>query len=217
MIFELVKERSLANHFIAELRDVKIQEDRMRFRKNLERLGEIMSYELSKKLEYEEVNITTPLGEKKTTLLKNQPILVPILRAGIPFYQGVLNYFDRAGSGFIAAWRVEEEDSGKLPEIELSYIAAPSIEGGTIIMVDPMLATGKSLVLATNQLLKHGTPKHIHIMSVIAARPGVEHVEKNIPKDHTIWVGEIDEELNSKSYIVPGLGDAGDLSFGPKL
>lgn len=214
MVFELVKETSIANHFLAELRDINIQGDRLRFRKNLERLGEILAYELSKNLEYESKTIVTPLGEKKAWLIASQPLLIPILRAGIPFYNGVINFFDHAGSGFIGAWRIEGQD---VPEIELSYLAAPSIEDQNIIIIDPMLATGKSLLLAVKRLLKHGRPRHIHILSVIASQQGIDNVANNIPLDYSIWVGAIDKHLNAKSYIVPGLGDAGDLSFGPKL
>ena len=214
MIFELIKETSIGNHFLAELRDVNIQGDRLRFRKNLERLGEVLAYELSKKLEYEERTIETPLGKASTKLLVQQPVLIPILRAGIPFYNGVINFFDKAGSGFIGAWRIEGHEE---PEIALNYMAAPSVEDQTIIIIDPMLATGKSLLLAVDRLLQHGNPRHIHVLSVIASQQGIDHVVKNMPMDYSIWVGAIDKDLNAKSYIVPGLGDAGDLSFGPKL
>lgn len=214
MVFELVKETSIGNHFLAELRDVNIQGDRLRFRKNLERLGQILAYELSKTLEYESKSVVTPLGEKSTRLIAEQPVLIPILRAGIPFYNGVIDFFDRAGSGFIGAWRIEGLD---VPEIALNYMAAPSIEDHNIIIIDPMLATGKSLLLAVERLLEHGKPRHVHILSVIASQEGIDNVVNNMPIDYSIWVGAIDDQLNSQSYIVPGLGDAGDLSFGPKL
>lgn len=214
MIFELVKQQSIANHFLAELRDVNIQGDRLRFRRNLERLGAILAYELSKTLEYESKTVVTPLGETETELMVNQPVLIPILRAGIPFYNGVINFFDYAGSGFIGAWRIEGQE---LLEVELNYMAAPSIEDHNVIIIDPMLATGKSLLLAVERLMKHGSPRHIHVLSVIASQQGIDNVRENMPMDYSIWVGAIDEHLNAQNYIVPGLGDAGDLSFGPKL
>lgn len=214
MVFELVKESTIANNFLAELRDVNIQGDRLRFRKNLERLGQILAYELSKKLEYETKIIETPLGKKETLMMSGQPILIPILRAGIPFYNGVISFFDQAGSGFIGAWRIEGQEE---LDVELNYMAAPSIEDYNLIIIDPMLATGRSLLLAVERLMKHGKPRHIHILSVIASLQGINMVAENMPMDYSIWVGAIDEQLNSKSYIVPGLGDAGDLSFGPKL
>lgn len=214
MIFELIKETTIANHFLAELRDINIQGDRLRFRKNLERLGAILAYEVSKKLEYESKTVVTPLGETQTKLLSSQPVLIPILRAGIPFYNGVSNFFDHAGSGFIGAWRIEGEE---VLDVELNYMAAPSIEGKTLIIIDPMLATGKSLLLAVEKLMKHGKPKHLHILSVIASKKGIDNVVENMPIENSIWVGAIDDMLDSRSYIVPGLGDAGDLSFGPKL
>lgn len=214
MIFELVKETTVANHFLAELRDVNIQGDRLRFRKNLERLGQILAYELSKKLEYETRVIETPLGKTETRMISGQPILIPILRAGIPFYNGVISFFDHAGSGFIGAWRIEGQEE---LDVQLNYMAAPSIEDHNVIIIDPMLATGQSLLLAVERLMKHGKPRHIHVLSVIASQQGIDNVVENIPMDYSIWVGAIDEHLNDKSYIVPGLGDAGDLSFGPKL
>jgi uracil phosphoribosyltransferase len=214
MVFELVKETTIANHFLAELRDVNIQGDRLRFRKNLERIGQILAYEVSKKLEYETKVIETPLGKLETRMISGQPILIPILRAGIPFYNGVMSFFDQAGSGFIGAWRIEGQEE---LDVELNYMAAPSTEDRNVIIIDPMLATGKSLLLAVDRLLRHGKPRHVHILSVIAAQQGIDNIVENMPLDHSIWVGAIDEQLNSQSYIVPGLGDAGDLSFGPKL
>lgn len=214
MVFELVKHNSIANQYLSELRDHEIQLDRLRFRKNLERIGSLLAYELSKTFHYEQVEIHTPLGEKVVPLTDSQPVLVPILRAGLPFYQGVLNMFDHADSGFVGAWR-EEGDSGD-PEVKLNYVAAPDLEGRRLVLIDPMLATGKSLVLATEHLLKKGAPAHIHVVSLVAAREGLEHVQNALPHDTSYWIGSIDEELDANAYIVPGLGDAGDLSFGPK-
>ncbi len=216
MVFELVKNNSIANQYLAEIRDVKIQGDRMRFRRNLERLGEILAYELSKKLEYEEVRVKSPLGVVTMTAMKEQPILIPILRAAVPFYQGILNIFDKADSGFVGTWRVESE-ADTPPEIEMNYMAAPSLEGKIVIVIDPMLATGKSLVMTIQKLLKHGRPNELHVLSAIAARPGLEHLRKHVDIPVSFWTGAIDEKLNKQSYIVPGLGDAGDLSFGQKL
>jgi len=216
MVFELVKNNSVANQYLAEIRDIKIQTDRMRFRRNLERLGEILAYEMSKQLEYKEVRVKTPLGVAGMTTMKEPPILIPILRAAVPFYQGVLNIFDKADSGFAGIWRVEANNN-TAPETEMNYMATPSMEGKIVVVIDPMLATGKSLVMTIKRLLKHGRPKGLHVLSVIAARPGLEHLRKNVEIPVSVWIGAIDEKLNKQSYIVPGLGDAGDLSFGPKL
>jgi uracil phosphoribosyltransferase len=205
---------SIANHFIAELRDVECQKDRMRFRKNLERLGEIMAYEISKKLEYQQQTIATPLGAAETHLLSDHPVIVTIMRAGLPFYNGFMNIFDKANSGFVGAYRIEGLDE---VEIAGDYIAAGNITGKTLILVDPMLATGKSLVSTLKKLLKFGEPKDIHLVSAIAAPEGINYINGNFDRPHTIWAGAVDEKLDENAYIVPGLGDAGDLSFGPKL
>jgi uracil phosphoribosyltransferase len=214
-MFILNQQNSIAHQFIGELRSEEIQKDSMRFRKNMERLGEIMAYEISKKLSYQTATIKTSLGVANSYQISDQIVLVTILRAGIPFFQGFLNYFDNAESGFIAAYRDGENEEGAF-DIKMEYVASPSLEGKTLILVDPMLATGKSALIAYNSLLKQGKPKAIHIASVIASRPGVDYLKENI-SDFSLWVGALDEVLNSKSYIIPGLGDAGDLAFGPKL
>jgi uracil phosphoribosyltransferase len=214
-MFILTDQNSIAHHFLAELRSAEVQSDSMRFRKNMERLGEVMAYEISKTFLYNPAKVKTPLGIADTKQLSAQPVLATILRAGLPFYQGFLNYFDKAESGFIAAYRSEENGSGKV-EIKMEYLASPSLEGKTLILIDPMLATGQSALLTCQSLLKHGKPSAIHIASVVASRAGVNFLNANI-QDFSLWVGAIDEEMNDKSYIIPGLGDAGDLSFGGKL
>ena len=212
-MFVLSDQPSIANKFLAELRDTEIQKDRMRFRANLERTGEILAYEISKELEYSSKEITTPLAITKTLLPHSEIVLVAVLRASLPFYQGFLNYFDQAESGFIGAFREE----GDTIQINLGYHASPSLEGKTIILADPMLATGKSFLKSIETLLKHGTPKIIHIAAIIASPEGIDFIPKNLSVPFKLWVGAVDEYLNSKSYIVPGLGDAGDLAFGQKL
>lgn len=214
-MFILTDQNSIAHHFLAELRSAEVQSDSMRFRKNMERLGEVMAYEISKSFSYNPAKVTTPLGVADTKQMTSQPVLATILRAGLPFYQGFLNYFDKAESGFIAAYRSEENGSGKV-EIKMEYLASPSLEGKTLILIDPMLATGKSALLTYQSLLKHGKPSATHIASVVASRAGVNFLKENI-QDFSLWVGAVDEQMNDKSYIIPGLGDAGDLSFGGKL
>ena len=206
---------SVANHFLADLRDVHVQKDSMRFRKNLERVGEILAYEISKKMDYVSRTVTTPLGVAETKLLKQQPVLACILRAGLPFYQGFLNVFDEAENSFIGAYRSKPTENHEF-EIEMHYTTSPSIEGKTLILIDPMLATGKSLVKTYQSLLKIGKPAHIHVACVIASQAGVNYLEQELPK-HELWLGALDKDLNSSYYIVPGLGDAGDLAFGAKL
>jgi len=214
-MFILDRTNNIGSQFIAELRDVTIQLDRMRFRRNLERIGEILAYEISKELDYITHMVTTPLGKDPSMLVAEYPILISILRAGMPFHCGFLNYFDKADSGFIGAYRAEEGKSDQV-EIEMHYMATPNIHNKTVILIDPMLATGSSLVRTYEALLKNGTPAKVHIAAVIAAQAGIEKVMNNIPNAH-IWVGAMDAELNDKFYIVPGLGDAGDLAFGPKV
>ncbi len=214
-MFVLANQPSIANQFIAELRDQSIQQDRMRFRTNLARLGEILAYEISKNLEYEEKKVKTPLGTAKVALPVSQPVLVAVLRAAVPFYQGFLQIFDQAESGFIGAFR--KEDVGSDISVELGYHASPSIEGKTIIITDPMLATGKSVVQTIETLLTHGTPKTIHIAAAFAAPEGIEYLNSQLTIPHQFWLGALDEKLNHLSYILPGLGDAGDLAFGTKL
>ena len=215
-MFILSKTSSVANHFLAELRDVTVQQNRMLFRKNLERLGEILAYEISKSFSYSPVEIETPLAKTNINCFKEQPVIIAILRASIPFYQGFLNIFDQAESGFIGAFR-EESIDGKI-SINLGYQASPSLEGKEVIIADPMLATGKSIVQTIEAIQSHGTPKRIHISAAIAAPEGIAYIQNNLKGiSYTFWLGDLDEKLNHLSYIVPGLGDAGDLAFGPKL
>lgn len=216
MIINLGEQRSIANVFLQELRDKAIQQDRARFRRNMERLGEIMAYEVSRKLAYAKAGVETVLGTAPMMLPMEQPVLVTVLRAGLPYFQGFLNYFDRSDCGFIGAYREE----GK-PEIsiKLDYQTAPVLKGRTLILIDPMLATGKSLVRAVHSLTDfYGeVPDHIHLASLIATPEGIRHVQEQVTLPHTIWTFSIDEKLDSKFYIVPGLGDAGDLSYGNKV
>jgi uracil phosphoribosyltransferase len=215
-IHNLGAENSLFNQFISEVRSIDTQSDAMRFRKNMERLGEILAYEISKTLPYEKKKITTPLGEVEMNLVKQQPVLATILRAGLPLHQGLLNYFDKADNAFISAFRKHDLDGSF--DIQIDYMTSPILKNRTLIIVDPMLATGKSMVLAYKELLSMGAPKHTHIVSVIAATDGIEYIQEHLPHTKcTIWVGAIDQELTAQSYIVPGLGDAGDLAYGVKL
>lgn len=214
-MFVLVEQNSIANQFLAELRHQEIQKDKARFRHNLERVGEILAYEISKTLDYQVEKITTPLGVAHTHLPKSYPILACIMRAGFPFYQGFLRFFDSSESAFIGAFRGKTKEDEQF-DIELHYSAAPHLHDKSLIIIDPMLATGKSIILAYKQLLSYGVPLSVHIASVIASREGIHHLSSQIPHAK-IWVGEVDAELNKKFYIVPGLGDAGDLAFGEKL
>jgi len=216
-MFILNESSSIANQFLAELRDVNRQNDRMRFRRNLERLGEIMAYELSKSLEYHNEKIKTPLANTNIKILTETPVVLSVMRAALPFYQGVLNYFDQADSGFIGAYRKKHTSAEEEVEIDLNYIAAPSIEGKEVIIVDPMLATGKSFVKSLHHLVENGNPKTVHIMAIIAAPEGMEYIKKHLSVPHKFWFCAMDEKLNEMAYIVPGLGDAGDLAFGPKI
>lgn len=213
MVTILSKTNSIANHFLAELRDVEVQKDSMRFRRNLERLGEITAYEISKTLTYENKDIQTPLGLAPTKLLVEQPVLITILRAGVPYHQGFLNVFDRSESGFIASYR-HTKKSGKL-EIHNKYSVSPSLDGKTVIVADPMLATGKSLVISCRELLQMYDIKELHVAAVIASEEGLQHVRAFLPQAH-IWLTDVDKEMTTKAYIVPGLGDAGDLAYGQK-
>ena len=214
MVHVLSAKNSIINHFIAELRDVEIQKDRMRFRRNIERIGEIAAYEISKTLEYEVKDVVTPLGIAPTALLKEQPVVGTILRAGLPLHQGLLNYFDAADNAFVSAYRKHHKDGSF--DIRLDYMSSPSLEGRTLILADPMVATGSSIVVTFKEMLQGGKPKHTHIVACIASTQGVEYVKSHLPSDVTLWIGAIDEELTAQSYIVPGLGDAGDLAFGTK-
>jgi|TARA_B100000959_G_scaffold275489_1_gene328948 uracil phosphoribosyltransferase len=211
----LGKQNSIFNHFIREIRDVKIQNDSMRFRRNIERIGEIFAYEISKKMEYKTKDITTPLGISTESLIKEKPVLATILRAGLPLHQGLLNYFDSSENAFISAYRKHKK--GGNFEIKIEYMASPNLDGKTLVLCDPMLASGSSMILAIEAILTRGTPKHIHIVSVISSSLGVGYVKENIPMQNcTLWLGAEDEEMTAQSYIVPGLGDAGDLAFGEK-
>lgn len=213
-MFVLNQNNSIANHCIAELRNIDVQQDSMRFRKNLERLGEIFAYEISKKLEYEEFEVQTPLGLANVNLLPQQPVLATILRAGLPLHQGMLNFFDRADSAFISAYRKTKKSGDFI--IQMEYVSSPNLDGKVVIISDPMLATGQSMVLCCKELLANYSIKALHIVSVIASQEGVEHVKANLPKAQ-LWLGAIDEEMTTKAYIVPGLGDAGDLAYGEKV
>lgn len=211
----LTKTNSIANHYLAELRDTSVQKDSLRFRKNLERLGEIFAYEISKNMSYQAKIVQTPLGEKETFQLVSPPVLVTVLRAGLPLHQGLLNFFDTAENAFIGAYR-GKHDTKEHFEIEMDYIASPDIQGKTLILCDPMLATGKSIEKAYHAMLRYGIPARTHIVSAIASQRGIRFVQARMP-ECKLWIGDIDEELNAKSYIVPGLGDAGDLAFGGKI
>jgi len=215
-VFVLNKENSIANQFLAELRDVNHQTDRMRFRKNLARLGQIMAYEFSKSLTYQPTEVQSPLGIAKTAAHTNDILLLTILRAGLPFYEGFLDYFDRADSGFVGAMRHEASTTQEITA-SATYTASPDTQNKTWVIIDPMLATGKSLLKSINNLLKYGEPRYIHIISVICAPEGIAHIKQNLTTPFQLWTVSIDEKLNEKSYIVPGLGDAGDLSFGQKI
>ncbi|MCL2097371.1 MAG: uracil phosphoribosyltransferase [Bacteroidales bacterium] len=208
---------SLLNRFIAELRNIHIQKDSMRFRRNMERIGEIFAYEISKTLNYKEVKIETPLGILGQQLSDNAIVLATVLRAGLPLHQGFLNYFDRAENAFIGAYRQYTADHQKF-DIQSDYLSSPSIEGKVLILMDPMLATGSSMLLAYKSLLQRGQPLHTHIVCPIASRKGADYLQAQLSEEEiTLWLGEIDPGLTDKSYIVPGLGDAGDLAFGCKL
>lgn len=214
MVINLSKEHSLVSNWIAELRDSEIQKDRMRFRTNLERIGEIAAYEISKVLPWQETETQTPLGTAVSKTLTEQPVLATILRAGLPLHQGLLNYFDKADAAFVSAYRKHDKDGTF--EISLEYLSSPEIENRILILSDPMLATGASLVKTIQYLREEGVPKSMHIVVAIACTVGIEHLIRNIPTA-TIWCGDIDDELTAKGYIVPGLGDAGDLAFGVKI
>lgn len=205
---------SIYNTFLSQLRDKKVQLDSMRFRRNLERLGEITAMEISKTLNYSDKDISTPLGVSNMNLIDEPIVLATILRAGLPLHQGLLNYFDQAENCFISAYR--KHTSPDEFDVEIEYMSSPDLEGKTILLNDPMLASGRSMVLAYKALLQRGTPKKIHVVSVIASQQGVDLVRDNLPSNSTIWVGAIDPEMTKESYIVPGLGDAGDLAFGSK-
>jgi len=214
MLINLSDQNSVANQFIAELRDKRIQQDRLRFRKNVERLGQVMAYEISKRLLYRENTIETPLGVAIHQLPLNNPVLITVLRAGLPYFQGFLDYFDQADCGFIGAYRKEGSDE---IAINLEYLAAPTLENRVVILIDPMLATGKSFIRCLDALQRNGSPEHVHLAALVAAPEGIQFVRENARVPMTIWTCDVDENLNDQFYIVPGLGDAGDLCFGQKL
>lgn len=214
MITVLNRQDSVANQYLLELRDKNIQQNRARFRKNIERLGELMAYEISKKFQYDPKKIETPLGVSSVSVSSDNPVLITVLRAGLPYFIGFQNIFGEADCGFIGAYRKESEAN---LTITLDYLATPSLEDRTVILVDPMLATGQSVIKSVNALLKHGKPKHVHVAALVAAPEGVALLNENLTTPHDVWTWALDEKLNEQHFIVPGLGDAGDLSFGEKL
>ncbi len=216
MVYNLSNQSPIIGEIVSELRDVAVQNDRMRFRRNLERLGEIFAYEISKKLPTKTKEVQTPLGISECTVFDEQPVIATILRAGLPMHTGLLNMLDKADNGFISAYR-KHHKSGKFT-IKMEYISCPDLEGRIVILSDPMLATGASIVLSIKQLMEYGRPSHIHVVVAIACTVGIDEIRKNFSSDKvTVWAAAIDDELTAKGYIVPGLGDAGDLSFGEKL
>lgn len=206
---------SILNTFVSEIRSINIQNDSMRFRRNIERIGEVLSYEMSKVLTSDSISVETPLGNALINMPKDEIVICSILRAGLPFHNGILNYFDKAENAFISAYR--HHLNSKDFEIIVEYIASPNLENKTLVLVDPMLATGQSLALTYEALKSHGTPKQIHLLSVIGAQTGVDYIKDKFPENTHLWIAAIDKTLNDKGYIVPGLGDAGDLAFGSKL
>jgi uracil phosphoribosyltransferase len=214
MVINLSEQHSLVSTWVSELRDTEVQKDSMRFRRNLERIGEIAAYEISKKLEWQVKEITTPLGIAECKVLKDQPVLATILRAGLALHNGLMNYFDKADCAFVAAYRKHKPDGTF--NISIEYVSSPDLENKVLIISDPMLATGASLVKSVQFLKEEGNIKELHIICAIACTVGIEYVSRSLPKA-TIWCGDIDDELTAKGYIVPGLGDAGDLAYGQKL
>lgn len=215
-IHNLSLQNSILNTFISEIRDKKIQKDSMRFRRNIERIGEVLGYELSKTLNFETSEIETPLGKSQMSLAKNDIVLCSILRAGVPLHNGLLNYFDAAENAFISAYRHHKHNPESF-EIIVEYLACPNLENKTLILADPMLATGQSMVATFEALKPFGTPKNVHLVSVIGAQKGVDFVSAAFEDDTHLWIAAVDDALNEKGYIIPGLGDAGDLAFGEKL
>ncbi len=214
MVYNVGEKNSIANQFLYELRHINLQQDAMRFKINMERLGQIMAFEISKKLDYKQVVFDTPLASHEANVLDMYPVLITVLRAGLPFFQGFSHYFDKSPCGFIGAYRKEGE---KEISINLDYIAAPPLHDKELILIDPMLATGKSFVKSIETLSRNGTPRHLHVASLVATPEGIQHIQNEIKTPLTIWTFAIDEKLNERYYIVPGLGDAGDLSFGEKM
>ena len=215
-IHHLSEVNSILNHFLGQIRNVAVQQDSMRFRRNMERIGEIMAYEMSKELHYRAVDIQTPMGFKKTSEIEDQLVLCTILRAGLPLHTGFLNYFDGAENGFISAFRHHPRNDDYF-DIVVQYKAVPDISNKYLVLIDPMLATGQSIVAVFNKLMETAIPKEIHIAVVIAAPEGIAHLQEQLPNHCHLWIAAIDERLNGEKYILPGLGDAGDLSYGAKL
>jgi uracil phosphoribosyltransferase len=216
MVTILSSTNSLINQFIAEIRDAEVQKDSLRFRANLVRLGELFAYEISKALEFESKEVLTSLGISTVPVLSSYPVLAAILRAGLPFHQGFLNMFDKSENAFVSAYRKYHKDHTYTIQVE--YASNPDIDGKTLILCDTMVATGSSAVLAYKELLSHGKPKHTHIATILVSQEGLDYLKKNLPqKNVSIWVGAVDAELTAQAYIVPGLGDAGDLAFGKKI
>ncbi|MDD2791905.1 MAG: uracil phosphoribosyltransferase [Sediminibacterium sp.] len=215
MVINLSEQHSLVSNWVAELRNTEVQGDRMRFRRNLERIGEVAAYEISKQLPWTTQEVPTPLGTHESKVLESQPVLATILRAGLPMHNGMLNYFDKADNAFISAYRKHHHDGSF--EIRMEYMSCPVIENRVVIISDPMLATGASIVKTIQHMKEEGNPASIHVVVAIACTVGIESIIRDCGEDITIWCGDIDEELTAKGYIVPGLGDAGDLAFGSKI
>lgn len=214
MFTVLTKQHTIANQYLLELRDKTIQQDRERFRKNVERLGELMAYEISKKLLYQPTSVQTPLSITEVHVLKERPVLITVLRAGLPYFNGFQNCFGQSDCGFIGAYR--KESNADLT-IKLDYIATPTLEGRTVILIDPMLATGQSVIKSVNALMEHGKPSHLHVAALVASPEGVAYLKEQMKISYDVWTWALDEKLNDQFYIVPGLGDAGDLSYGTKI
>lgn len=215
IVINLGNNNTIFNHFIKEIRDINIQNDSMRFRRNIERIGEVFAYEISKKLQYQNKEITTPLGISTESLISEKPVLATILRAGLPLHQGLLNYFDSSDSSFVSAYREHKKDGSF--DIKIEYMSSPNINEKTLILCDPMIASGASMVMAMEAILSKGKPKHIHIVGIIASTEGINYLKENSPINNcTLWIGAEDSAMTSESYIVPGLGDAGDLAYGEK-
>lgn len=217
-VIDFAETNSVINQYVAEIRDVDIQKERLRFRRNIERIGELMAYEMSKELTYSLKQVQTPLGVAQVSTPDDELVVATVFRAGLPLHQGFLNVFDRAGNAFVSAYRYYKDKECRELDVHIEYIASPDLTGKTLLLVDPMLATGESMELAWKAFLSKGTPKRLLIASVIASRQGVEHLQRVFPSDDVaLWCAAIDPELNERSYIVPGLGDAGDLAYGGKL
>ena len=217
-VIDFAETNSVINQYVAEIRDVDIQKERLRFRRNIERIGELMAYEMSKELTYSVKQVQTPLGVAQVSTPDDELVVATVFRAGLPLHQGFLNVFDRAGNAFVSAYRYYKDKECRELDVHIEYIASPNLTGKTLLLVDPMLATGESMELAWKAFLSKGTPKRLLIASVIASRQGVEHLQQVFPNDDVaLWCAAIDPELNERSYIVPGLGDAGDLAYGKKL